>query len=194
MWAISSNPLDVRLKLNLGKAESSLNKHISSIKLVQFSPDSAQADCSPSTVGLHFGNLGIQFSWFNSPQLWGCGILSQMSVKANLVWLKTSADFRASCYQQLKCLCVCFWPLWTAHTVHTVHLFSSLAADFCVFGREMNNVPKCDLWSCIFVFMQHYPSFLPSSLPPSSSRHTGDPGAAVGEGLPWFWALPRGGT
>lgn len=191
MWAISSNPLDVRLKLNWGKAESSLNKHVSLIKLVQFSPDSAQADCSPSIVGLHFVNSGIQFSWFNTLQLWGCGILSQMSVKENLVWLKTSADFRASCYQQLKCLCVCFWPLWTAHTVH---LFSSLAADFCVFGREMNNVPKCDLWSCIFVFMQHYPSFLPLSLPPSFSRHTGDPGAAVGEGLSWLWALPGGGT
>lgn len=61
-----------------------------------------------------------------------------------------------SCPWQLKC----FWPLWTVHTTFVW----TLTADLCVSGSNRNNVPNCDLWLCIFVFMQLYPS-IPSFLP-----------------------------
>lgn len=47
---------------------------------------------------------------------------------------------------------------------HSESLLSSPAAGFCVWqkkkGTKKNSMPKCDLWFHIFVFMQHYPSFL----------------------------------
>lgn len=68
---------------------------------------------------------------------------------------------------------VCVFGL--SHT-NTEYLFSSSAADFCVFGSEMNNMPKCDLWLCIFAFMQHNPSFLSLSLLQSTYGRSGSCG------------------
>lgn len=44
--------------------------------------------------------------------------------------------------------------------------FSTLVANSNVFDRETNNESSCDLYFCIIVLMQHYPSFLPSCLYP----------------------------
>lgn len=75
--------------------------------------------------------------------------------------------FGASCHRQLKCLVNVFRPLWT----HTQNICGALRqqVSVCLAGKR-TTCQTCDLWLCIFVFMQHYPSFLPSSLPPVDIR------------------------